>query len=112
MQGKRTLDADTIGYLAHRNGGGGAGAVLAGDNDAFKDLDAGLFSIFDLLVDFDGGAGLKRRKIGGRLALQVSLVKLIGGIHSRDILQGFEKVFKFRWHIGFQSHSFALHIGK
>ena len=81
MERECALDADTIGYLAYGDRGTGAEAMFAGDNNAFKDLDAGLVPVYNFLVDFDRSAGLQIRKIGGRLALHVFGIKCVGGIH-------------------------------
>ena len=65
-----------MGDFAYGNSGVWSIAVLAGDDNALKDLDAGFLAFPDLLMDPYCHTGAERRKILGGLACHYALLKL------------------------------------
>ena len=78
MQREEPLPADAVAHLAHREGGGDAGA-LAPDHEAFVHLHALLVAFLDAGVDSNGVTDVE---LGERLAAQVGFFdRLEKGVH-------------------------------
>jgi hypothetical protein len=78
-----TLDALAEAHFAYSEGRTGTGAVSF-DHKALKDLDSGLFTLHDAIVDAHGVAAAKTRVDGSELAI-FKLVKKASALHDSSL---------------------------